>query len=378
MASILIFIVPFLRARGLNNSQIGLCMGVKYFGSISVQMILSRFMDSRASTIPLKIILLIMIVIDGINIGLLFVKVLPFVVYVVVFLLFGSSLNAMSPFIDSLATQYKGIGVDIKYSIARGMGSLSWAALSIFGGRVIDIFGTESILKLAVIAATLTFIGLVLFTNPDITLLKRKEKKSDDIKSSTVLFLKDNKTFMFFLMSSCLMYISYNLNTLFMVDIVTNLGGNNTDLGLVQGVMSLIAVLTSFFFDKLRKRVRIGWILISVSVFALLRTTASVVAINIPMLVGVQCFNMLGLGMFWIANVYYVMEGIKQQYKMRAQSLISVFTLGLGGIVGSIVSGYVIDRVGLQPVLMGSIATGILAVIFMVVAFYKYKKPEEE
>ena len=66
----------------------------------------------------------------------------------------------------------------------------------------------------------------------------------------------------------------------------------------------------------------------------------------------VQSFQMLGYGLFTPSSVYYVNESVPAGDRVRGQTIMMVASNGLGGVLGSLLAGQVLDRWGVDRMLL--------------------------
>ena len=81
---------------------------------------------------------------------------------------------------------------------------------------------------------------------------------------------------------------------------------------------------------------------------------------SLGMLLAVQPVQMLGYGLFFPASVYFANESVAPADRVQGQSLRTIVAISLSTLLGSLVSGYLLDLGG--TTLMLWFSTGCAAV----------------
>ena len=160
-AAVCAYQTALLLGRGFSNSQVGLITALRCLAGIICQPLLGGFADRRPE-VPLKVLVS----------GSLGISLLAGLYYLLrpdmslwetaaVFLVIGGLEVSAYPLMDAMAIQFINDGVPIRYSLGRGVGSMSYAVVCILLGWIVGRWGVERtlILHTALVAAE---IGLVL------------------------------------------------------------------------------------------------------------------------------------------------------------------------------------------------------------------------
>lgn len=356
-AIFMVFIVPLLRDRGFDNGQIGILLAVRSFTCIFFQPMVASFADRHVKTIPLKYIISIIVGISIVT-TYLFIKIhFGFWGSCIIFGFLGASITALSPLYNSLAMQYLGVGKDLKYSIARGCGSIAYAFACIALGYIVDNLGVESTLLFQLGMLLISLLVIITFRACEVS---QNEKKKNLRPHSTWYVLSHNKSYTIFLMASVMLFTGNNMTTSFLVDVVDKLGGTNTDVGYCQFVLAAVEFPMALFFMKLKKKIGTLGIMAICATFIWVKIMGILLAPNIPVLIAVHAFQMVGAGLYWSGSVYYVNEHVEAVDRIKGQSLMAIFSTGVGSGVGSLISGWISKYYGIdQLVLSGAICAGI-------------------
>ncbi len=289
-----------------------------------------------------------------------------------VFFLLGMVETNAYPLIDAMATQYIDYGMDVPYSLGRGLGAFAYAVVCAALGRQTARFGMQSAL-LTHGALILVMIALsALF--PAFPGEPEGKREAPKPAHSPLYLLKSNKPFTlmliggFFGMTACM-----PLNN-FLVTIVGDLGGGSGDLGLALFLMAASELPAAFVFQKLYRRLGAERVLLIALVFMTVKPLAVLLSGNLTLLLAVQPIQMLGYGIFTPANVYFANENVAPEDRVQGQSLKMVLTNGMGTMAGNLLAGYAMEWGGAPAALGLCVGCGCVGVAFGAAAIRTRRK----
>jgi PPP family 3-phenylpropionic acid transporter len=279
-----------------------------------------------------------------------------------IFLALGILETNAYPFMDSMAMQYINVGMDVPYSLGRGLGSFSYAVVCVLVGQQTARFGIET--ALLTHAGLLGFMLLILAAFPTFPHRALPSERERRAPHSAGYLLKTNKPFTliliggFFGMAAVLPIVN------FLVKLVGDRGGDNRSLGIALFLMAASELPAAFLFQKLRKKFDNERILLISLVFMMLKPLACLASRSLLPLLLVQPIQMLGYGLFTPASVYFTNESVAREDRVRGQSLKAVLTCGLGGVIGNLICGFVIDWGGPDAMLIVCAFSGAAGIAF--------------
>ena len=145
LSSICAYQAAVVLDRGFTAGQAGIFCALCYFASLFTQPVIGGWAD-RHPEVPLKRLLIVMLL-PAIALNLVFYFTRPnFLLTALTFFLFGVLETNSYPLIDSMGMQYVNAGVQIPYSLSRGIGSLSYALLCVATGLLTARFGMQTAL----------------------------------------------------------------------------------------------------------------------------------------------------------------------------------------------------------------------------------------
>lgn len=369
----LAFVTPLLEAKGFSSVEIGWLNGVKYLSVIVFQIGIAAFTDKHVQTVSLKWIMGIMAAVSIVAAGIFWLAKDNFMQAVVIFVLYGATVNCLSPIVDSLSIQYMNHGRNFNYTLSRAWGSGMWATSCVVIGWFSDFCGVNNILLLQ-IGATVLFLCVVVIMDPvDFSKgAKQEETKAAEQKMPSKVhsswhLLCHYPKYTLFLLGCMVIFMGYNLNATFMIDVIQNLGGSHTDFGIGEFVLAISEVPVALFFVKMRRKFSIDQLMIVCAAFCTFRAGATTFAPTVPLVILSQGFELFGLSIFYAGSVYFVMENLPDTDVVKGVSFINVASVGIGQTIASVTCGMLKTYFGLHNLLVISTLVSLAAVFIMIV-----------
>ena len=275
--------------------------------------------------------------------------------------------NALYPLTNACSFYYEEHGEHVNFGVARGVGSLSFAVLSIVLGRLTLTAGRQSVPASGL--AAITCLILVTLTMP----LYGKEKKAGAAKPAAEggagkkkFVLKRYPAF-FLMVAACLLALTFhNMYSYYMINLAERAGGNSGTMGNALFLMALLELPAMFSMSRLIRRVRLSVLLILACFAFAVKGFFYLRAETVAGFYGTQILQMLSFAVLIPASVYYTEQQILPEDRVTGQACMSLALSG-GTVIGSAVSGILIDKAGLEVMLIAGIlialAGGALACI---------------
>lgn len=363
------FTTPLLEAKGFSGTEIGILSAVKYLSVLIFQMVLGSFADRHADKIPLQRILIVMMSVSIVFSFLFWRSGHTMGMAMLTLIVFGATIHCASPLVDSLSIQYMNHGVKMNYAISRACGSLCWAVFCVVVGMIADAYGANQILIFQIIVSVL-FAFFAYRMDPVGS--SKKGEKPENIHSCFYL-LRHYPKYTLFLAGLVFIFAGYNMNSTFLIDWIEGLGGNHADYGMAQFVLAMAEIPVALIFYRIRDRVSIDKLMFVCALFCFLRAFATTAADSVMGVILAQSLELLGLSIYYVGTVYFVMDYLPSADAVKGASLINLAGMGLGEMTGSISCGFIKDVFGLQNLMIVSTVVGFAGVIVM---FIMQKKSE--
>jgi len=340
-AAVCAYQTALLLGRGFNNGQVGLITAVRCLAGIVFQPALGGFAD-RHPQIPLKSIVAGSLVISlAAGICYLLLPGLGLGATLAVFVVIGGLEVSAYPLMDAMAVQFINDGVPIRYSLGRGIGSLSYAVVCMLLGLLVGRWGVERTLTVHVVLVVLE-LALVVTFPPYRARAREKAPKPHSIPA----LLGRDPLFTLTLAGVLLGITGVLPLSNFLVNVVLSRGGSQADLGPALFVMAAFELPTSFFFHRMLRRWGSGRLLLISLVFCALKAAALLHASSYAGVLLAQPLQMLGYGLFTPASVYFVNESVPEADRVQGQTVMMVASNGLGGVLSSLLAGLTLDTGG--------------------------------
>lgn len=369
--SICSFAAVYLKSREFTNVQIGLVLALASILSILLQPLIASFADKSKKISLRSIVILIMIITMALGITL---WVLPNSFYLVAssYVLINSLQYTLSPLFNSLAIEYINKGVPLNYGLARGLGSISFAVISSVLGVLVNRFGPNILLNIFLINYIFVIISAYSFKAelPQTAESEAFHSNTEEDRTAPIgifqFFIKYKK-YMLQLVGIAMLFYSSSLINTYLINIVENVGGNSTNMGISLSIAASLELPTMAAFIFLVKKIKCSTLVKISAFFFLIKVLLTWLAPNVPTVYIAMAFQMISFALFTPASVYYVNAVIGGKDKVKGQAMLGVASSGISGTAASITGGKLLDTVGVADMLLvGSIVTGIgLIIIFL-------------
>lgn len=352
------FVVPVLQKQNFNTIEIGLLLSVRALFSVIFQPIFSNLLDKYSHKVSLNALIQLMIVM---SIGATFLQMSKpsFEITMLIFMIYGVFTFGISSFIDAMSTLYIHNGARISYPVARYMGSFSYAIFALLIGLLIS---PQAILSTQIIFFLILF---YLVRSIDKVFSLANIEKSLTNKISLFKIMREYPLYSFFLIATALSFVGKEMSANFLINVYQKLGGNNSDYGFGLSIMAFAEVPIAFLFTWLSEKLGIIRLMIVSFLFASFRILMILIAPDVLVLNFAQVLQMLGTGLFWAGNVQFIRTILPANYAVKAQTTVGVCVLGIGSGVGSIASGFILEKTDLETLLFTSFLLSIMAAVVL-------------
>lgn len=355
-----------LLGRGFTSGEAGIFASIRCFAGILAQPLLGGWAD-RHPEVPIKWLLDGCLVLALAVNGVFYAARPGFWGTAAIFLALGVlELNAY-PLLDSMAVQFIGAGVPMAYSLSRGLGSLAYALACVLCGQQAVRFGTESLLLTHMTLLVLMIAAVALY--PAFPREALPPRVQGERPHSILYILKSSRPFTLMLVSLFFALAAIMPIVSFMVNIVTDRGGDQGHLGLALFLMGASELPAALLFTPLFRRFGAAGTLRMSICFMAVKPLLFLLAPGLTGLLLVQPIQLLGYGLFTPASVYYANANVSPVDQVKGQSIMMIASNGLGAMFGNFLAGYAIDWGGVNAMLGMCLAFGATGILFMLAAW---------
>lgn len=350
----------YLLDKGLSNTAIGLVIGISGTVSAVLQPWVGGLADGSGRISLKSVILLIGGLMMAFGICLLAVSKS----HVLTIICYGAQvtlLQVLTPLIYALGMGCINRGENLNFGLARGIGSLAYAAVSFTAGFLVASAGVF-IIPLSVVGIYGVLLLVVLFFGCRKT--ETGAGAAAGAKQSKTAFFKRYHRFSMLLAGGILVFVSHNLINNFAFQIMESKGGGSSAMGTAIALAAVSELPVMFVFAWLVKVVSCDkWLKLS-GLFFFIKAAATFLVTDVKGMYLIQGLQMFGFALFVVASVYYVNAIMEEQDQVKGQAYMTM-TNTLGAVIGSTLGGVLIDSLGIQAMLAVSVAAGAAGMVLM-------------
>ena len=355
-----------LLERGFTNSEVGLIIAVRCLSGIICQPTLGGFAD-RHPKVPLKLIVALSLAVALCANFVFYLCPMGMAGTMVVFMILGGLELTAYPLMDSMAIQFINAGVNIRYSLGRGIGSMAYAITCVFLGIQVSRWGVESVLLTHGALILLEIVLVMIYPTFKTEYEPAREVAAEQEKPHSVLqLLRSQPRFALMLVGMFFGITAYMPMSNFLINILVDRGGTSGGLGIALFLMGASELPTAFFFNRLMRRYGSGKLMVISMGFILLKLVGLLVLPGTGAVYALQLLQLMGYGLFTPASVFFVHETIPSADRVRGQTLMMVASNGLGGMMGNLCGGWMVDLGGVNAMLLFCIVCSVVSVAFAI------------
>ena len=355
------YLVPYLTAFGMSNTQIGLTTSLASALSIVLQLVLSSAMDKHPS-FPIKRLIGILILcsmacmacLQGLAAAPLFITCS--------FALGYALSQCNGNYMSAQMMQFNNAGIPSHFGWTRGVGSLAYAVSAYLLGVLVTRHGVTLIIPYYLITAGALLLLQLLMPRPALT-----PSAAPVGKTSYRTMLSGNTPLLVFLGCILLYNIGNSSGYTFTMRVVERVGGGTGEYGTAEFVRTILELPILFASGFLLRHFRNRRLLTFAYCMNAVRIVLLATASSIGMVYFASGLNMFSTGVTIFATVLFANSIVREHEKVRGQSLTALCG-SIGSIIGNAGAGALIDHIGLTAMLFISAAfcvvSGVLLRLF--------------
>ena len=245
----------------------------------------------------------------------------------------------------------------LNFGLARSMGSLGFAVLSVILG-ILTSATDYRILPIAGLAVTaIQAVGNML-TNKDLKKAEAdvppEEATVIGKSASLMTFFRENKSFCLMLFGTILIFIAHNIDGNFLLELVENLGGNETTLGYLAAFTAIVEVPVMILSTALLRRWPCVLYIRAAFIFFILKILAYTFAPNIPLFFAARLLQAPSYALYTVLIVTYADETVNRKDSAKAQSLAASMAM-IGAVLALLIGGWMFDHYDIRTTMMTAV-----------------------
>ena len=248
----------------------------------------------------------------------------------------------MSPFVDNLTVR-NSAEHGLNYGVIRSSGSLLFA--------IAGVLGVNLLIPNLGLPSTFWVMGIVMLPAIILTWFCFEPQGGKRVNKSTAgageLFR--NSRFVAFLLFGFFYQMGTAFEGNFLPYLMTDLGLESTNLGLILSVRAMMEIPFLFFITRLRRRFKMHYlIMLSAALMATECLLFSFFVTSLPQMLAFAVFFGLGNGLFLGTGTNYIYELAPAHLRATAHGLY-VSVSQISGILGNLIGGVLFDLIGGKP-----------------------------
>lgn len=368
----------YLADKGFSNTLLGFVLASANILSVIIQPIIAGIIDKKGFlTNRIAVLISTLILVAGSII--LMPDNLPKSVIFIVYMILYMVQMAYQPIVIAMNFEYAKAGCDIKFGLARGLGSAGFAVTSAIMGRVIEKRGCNILLVINVVILIISFIVTYTFKLPnkeDSAAAKNERdgsladdnsgEETEKAHNNVFDFMKTYPRFALILVGIACLFFAHNSINDYMFRIVNDLGGTKTQFGLatfLQAILELPVMAVIYVFIR---KFGTRFLLCFSAAFFLIKVIVLYAANNMPVLYLSQFCQLFAYAVIIPVSAYYVEEIMSEADKVKGQAYINC-AITISGVFSGLTCGSLVDAYGTKfMVLVGCIVSfaGVLIIVF--------------
>ena len=358
VASVMGYINPYLLDRGLTATDVGVLLALSGIGSALIQPLTGGLADRKGKPTLRTIMLAVLGIFALIAAAAAFLHSLGGMALGVVLAVATMVWGLLTPLTHAVGSAGEREGL-LRYDIARGIGSVGYAAAFFAMGQFIE--GRSWLVPAAMFFwAALMLVGLLTYPVPEST----GGEETD--RGLGLDFLRRYPRFRTLLLGELGVLLGHSVISHFALQIVQAHGGGEPQMGIALALACMTELPVMFGYGLLRKRFRAGTLLIVGAVFFTLKCALTWATGTMTGFYLVQLTQMPAWGITAMAHVQFIGEEMDPGDRVKGQTFFSMVQAA-GSVIGSLIGGWLIDHAGMDALMgfaTGASLLGMTAVIW--------------
>lgn len=346
------FITVYLQQKHLSYSQIGFIFAVTSLISVFFQPLWGFATDKyfyKRYTLMLTM-LLSGIFIISLEFAWNFLSILA---AVMVFMVFLSPVTSIS---DAYCYELIESNKSLQYGKIRLMGSFGYAVGALLLGYAVKRAGIGSLFFI--------YFLLIILAVLIIQTIKSKGKtKHQSFNLSDISQLFGNKKFIIISISALIVNAAMSGNGNYINVLIQKTGGDVTKLGLLWFIVAMSELPALFFGNKILKKFGVINIYIYGLALYAIRFFLDSICTDYRIALAIQILQGITYTLYIMSTLQYVYDSVPDKSKTTAVTTFNSISSGVGGFIGNIAGGIIIQYLGIFAMYKASVVICILAII---------------
>lgn len=389
----------YLTDVGYSSVVVGIVTGVGAVVSVIGQPVLAA-MTQRSRRLTQKGNILILKALSIVVAVFIMIRLPGYYSIAILFVILLAIDASVPSMLSTVAMECVNEGKEINYGLARGLGSVIYAIFSLLLGYIVEKTGSGILMVLYCGFGLLTILVGILFLAAYRSLSAQKTAETEDkayaqsesvtdvSKSKQGDSVPDRQTGFFrlfgkyrfllcFLISSVLLFMGHNLVNIFLLQIVENVGGGESSLGISLAIGAAMEFPVMTLFVKVSKKIPIDRLLVFSSAMFIVKTSVTLFAPNLAVIYVAQFLQFGAFALYTPASVYFINNTMSREDSSVGQAMVGACTLGLGATLGNILGGFVLEQFAVKGLVLSAVILSAIGTLFMIFASISLRAQKE-
>ena len=347
------YVSLYLLELGFSSGEVGVLIAAAGILSAICQPLTAAYAD-RPGSLSLKTINLLVAGLSAISGGMLLLVRASRVLTLLFYGLTLALLQLSTPLVNSMGITSINCGCKLNYGVSKSVSSVTYALASFLLGRLTASFGGR-----VVPWAMVVFYGLFLLSLALYPCQRAPRMEGSGDNGGLLGFIRRYPKFMGVLGGCVLLFVSHVFLNNFTLQIIRTKGGGSSEMGVAMAIAALSEIPTMLLFSwMLKKRGSWYWMRLT-GVFFTLKVLGSLLCTGVFGYYAFQLTQMFAWSIIAVASVYYINAVMAPEDAVKGQAMYTM-AYTIGSVLGALLGGWMIDRLGVDAMLLFGTAAAAL------------------
>lgn len=346
------FMYTYYQSRGFSVSEMGVLFGINSLVAVVAQpfwgIVTDKYLNKRKSLILVLAFSSILVL------GFMLVKgFIAVLIWIIIFMAFQSpTLSINDAFCYEAIDSYE----SLQYGKLRLMGSVGYAIIALAMAFIIK---WTSIGSSFIAFALLGILGVLILK--DIKIKGKSGKSSIDF--SDIISILKNQKFVILVFSALLVSATMGANSNYLARLIEKTGGDVSKIGMLWFVVAISELPAFYFGSRLLKKVGVLNIYFLCTIFYITRFFLDSLCVNYKVVIVIQLFQAITYPLYVMSTLQCVNDIVPVKARTTAITVFGALTAGVGGFIGNIIAGVIVQNSNVFILFRGMSMLCILALI---------------
>lgn len=276
----------------------------------------------------------------------------------------------MAPLVNTSSFYYTAMGRPVNFGVARGVGSLVFAAVSYIIGIFSEQMGIIFIPFCGVILSMLFILITIILPGLGSTYDSNNGETSSKMSFINGEFIGRNKYFILVAIGICMVLILHYMVNSFLIRMVENVGGSSDALGLALAIAAVCELPVLFLYDNFVKKYNISTqiLIIIACLFYVIRGVCYLFATSLVFMYLIQMLQSVSFALLIASKTHFADEGVGEEDKATGQSIMAM-TETSATVLGSLIGGWALSFGGVDMMYVVGIGFAVIGSLMVLVMY---------